>query len=185
MLGRRERPRRQIRRALCTALVAALAAALVTPVEAGLCVKRNGKVVFRQKKCKRTEAAFDLTAIVTPGEKGDAGPAGIAQPRLRAVDANGQRLPGVLNLYGQLLYQHDGVTFAIELFSDGFGRSRPRSLYFGTEDCAGPPLMHRFDEEKLYPDAFVRGTTAYSARCAASWRGPRARGREWARILQG
>ncbi|HEV7734085.1 MAG TPA: hypothetical protein VGR62_18080 [Candidatus Binatia bacterium] len=144
---------------LRVAIVPALILTLAPSADAGLCTKRSGKVVFRQGECKARESPLDLAAFVPQGAKGDAGAPGRAQPRLRAVDANGQQLPGILNEFGELLYVLGSHVFGIPLYTDAFG---PGVAAFDAIDCTGPPLLFANDDA-FYLKGYVDGTTAYYA----------------------
>ncbi len=138
--------------------LAVLGTALAMPVDAGLCVKLNGTVVARDGTCRRKEADFAVV-VLPPGDAGAPGAAGATQPRLRAVDANGRRLPGVLNTPGELVYADDDVMFGLDLRGDGAAES---TLIFEAADCAGEPLVFAAPGD-LYAKARVQGGTAYYA----------------------
>jgi hypothetical protein len=138
------------------AIVAALVAALSTPAEAGLCTRRNGTVVFRKRSCKAKEAAF---ALAVQDAKGDTGSRGVSQPRIRVVDATGQRLPGSVNQQGELVFPLGEVIFGVDALAAGFGQG---GILFEAQGCTGPPLVFA-SEYDLYGKARVLGTTAYHA----------------------
>jgi hypothetical protein len=136
-----------------------LAAVLAPPAEAMLCAKRSGAVVFREA-CKRKEKALDLAAEGLTGAKGDAGPPGIAHPRIRAVDANGTRLAGTANELGDLIQVRGSAVFGLDLRSDGFAAGN--GVLFETPDCTGPRRINALEGD-LYHLASVHGPTAYYA----------------------
>jgi len=144
-------------RRLPTAIL--LAVVLAPPAEAMLCAKRSGAVVFREA-CKRKEKALDLAAEGLIGAKGDAGPPGIAHPRIRAVDANTTRLAGTVNELGDLVRTRGSAVFGLELRSDGFAAGH--GVLFETSDCTGPRRVNASARD-LYDLASVHGTTAYYA----------------------
>jgi hypothetical protein len=141
-------------RLLCLAIVVAL---LAPSVEAALC--KNGKgALFSRAACKRREVEVDPAAIGAAGPKGDPGSPGAAQPRLRAVDANGQRLPGVVTSRGQFVYRLGTRSFTFTVRPDGLLGGE---FFFDAMNCAGPRLVQVTDE--LYDPVAVVGTTAYYA----------------------
>jgi hypothetical protein len=139
-------------------LLLALATSAAAPAGAALCRKRNGTVVSRSA-CRKKETTLDLTTL-SAGAKGPDGAAGTTPPRLRVVDATGQRLPGVVNPSGHYIVAVGAKTVRIAIERSGFPASG--ALHFETVDCTGPPLV------AVSPDAFfdripVRGTTAFYA----------------------
>ncbi len=136
-----------------------LAAVFAPPAEAMLCAKRSGAVVFRET-CKRKEKALDLAAEGLTGAEGDAGPPGLAHPRIRALDANGTRVPGVVNELGDLIQTRGSVVFGLDLRSDGFAPGN--GVVFESSDCTGARRVFAQGGD-LYTLASVHGTIAYYA----------------------
>lgn len=131
-----------------------LLAAAAAPVEAALCKSRKG-AVYSRDACKRKEVTLDLAAIGA-SPKGDPGPPGPTQPRLRAVDANGQRLPGIATPRGKLVSPAGSRSFSVIVRTDGF---EGNSFFFDATDCTGPRLVEVSDD--LYDAVPVVGSTAY------------------------
>jgi hypothetical protein len=126
------------------------------PAGAAFCVKPNGKVVAHANGCKRKETPLVLS--LPPGAPGATGPAGTSQPKFRAVDATGQRLPGSLNYTGELVLRVGDVVFALDIGSAGF---TPGTLLFPTDACTETPLVYA--SSGLYAKARVQRTTAWYA----------------------
>jgi hypothetical protein len=140
---------------LCLLFLLAFVATAAPGVDAALCKTRKG-AVFVHDACKRKEVALDPAAIGAAGPKGDPGPPGSTQPRLRAVDANGQRLPGFVTARGRLVYPVGSRTVAFTIrVSDFIGEA----FVFEAMNCAGPRLVSVYGDLSS-PAAFI-GTTAY------------------------
>ncbi|HXJ34191.1 MAG TPA: hypothetical protein VMS22_09150 [Candidatus Eisenbacteria bacterium] len=103
---------------LLTLVVIALLAVPARPVEAAFCKSRSG-AVFVRDRCKRKETSIDLAASAG-APKGDVGAQGRSQPRLRAVDSGGRRLPGTFDVAGRFVYRDGDHVFGIVVHSDGF-----------------------------------------------------------------
>jgi hypothetical protein len=144
-------------RALGLAILVISLAAGSSPLDAALCKNRKG-AVFSRDTCKRKEVEIDLAAIGAAGAKGDPGPAGTGQPRLDAVDASGQRLPGVLTGRGTLVYAVGGRLISFNPRPAGFSGA---NFFFDAMNCVGPRLVKVTDN--LYDDAAILGTVAYYA----------------------
>jgi hypothetical protein len=139
-------------------LVVGLLAVPAAPAESLLCKKRNGALVVRDS-CKRKETILD-PAAVGGGPKGDAGAAGITQPRVRVVDANGTRLPGVLNGSGHFIYDLGSQPLRLPLLAGGL--QQRGSFYFAGASCTGASFVSGGGSE-FFETASVVGTTAYYA----------------------
>lgn len=144
-----------------------LLAVTAAPADAVLCRKKSG-AVFERDACRRKETVLDPAAIGAVGAPGAAGVPGTAPPRLRVVDAGGQRLPGTLTASGELLLaQGDAV---VGIYLGRTGGSRIDRLYFGAGACAGTPLLAA-QSDTLHGGAILIGTTLYVGSGAAADRG--------------
>jgi hypothetical protein len=145
-----------VRRTIPVVLV--LVASLAAPAGAALCRKRNGTVVSRDT-CRKKETTLDL-AVLGAGAKGADGAPGTTPPRLRVVDATGQRLPGLVNPSGHYIQAVGAKTVRITIETGGFPPSR--GFHFETVDCTGSPLVAENTDE-FFVTIPVRGTTAFYA----------------------
>jgi hypothetical protein len=138
-------------------LLLVLIALVGEPAHAVLCRTRT-KAVFSRTECRKKETAID-PASIGGAIKGEPGAAGTAPARLRAVDANGQRLPGIVNANGFYVHVVGTRLFRIDLGLEGFPTNR--GLFFDAAQCAGQPLVRTSTE--FFDTLAVRGTTAFMA----------------------
>jgi hypothetical protein len=125
--------------------------------EAAFC-KTKGGAVFSRDKCKRRETTVDLAANAGAA-KGDVGPAGESQPRLRVVDSAGRQLPGSIAFDSRFVYRDGTRIFAIVVHPDGL--SGAGFLYSGA-GCTGDRFV-RGGMGDFYLTVPVDHATAYYA----------------------
>jgi hypothetical protein len=143
-----------------------LLAVTAAPADAVLCRKKSG-AVFERDACRRKETALDPASIGAVGAPGPAGAPGTAPPRVRVVDAGGQRLPGTLISSGELLLEQGDAVVGIYLGRTG--GSHVDRLYFGEAACAGTPLIAA-QSDALHGAGILVGTTLYVGIGAAAER---------------
>jgi hypothetical protein len=145
-------------RAACLLVALTLVAGSGPRADAAFC-KTKGGAVFSRDKCKRKETAVDLAASAGAA-KGDPGPRGVSQPRLRAVDSAGRQLPGSFAFDGRFVYRDGTRVFAIVVHPDGISGG---ASYYSGPACTGDRFVRGPEEDNFYPTVPVDHATAYYA----------------------
>jgi hypothetical protein len=144
-------------RASCLLVALTLVAGSGPRAEAAFC-KTKGGAVFSRDKCRRKETAVDLAASAGAA-KGDAGPPGGSQPRLRAVDAGGRQLPGSFAFDGRFVYRDGTHVFAIVVHPDGLSGI---GFYYNGAGCTEDRFVQA-GQGDLYASVPVEFAAAYYA----------------------
>jgi len=149
---------------IVAAATVALSGSLET-VQAGLCVKRSGQMIFRTAACKKRETQLAPDAIAAMGPKGDPGAKGPSgrYGNLRLFNGTGQPI-GFFDADSEVLLKSPLEGLPVHVFgfnSTGF-IDQPVILFHESENCDGPPLFAD-SVNPLVRLGFIRGGTVFYA----------------------